>query len=367
MKTLNINDLHEGVLRSGGTTLSSAVALREYAQQRYRDLLAIAAREKVDRVIVNGDLTDTYSIPLGDAIDVFVTTREFLEANPATEMVWAEGNHDLSKDSSRLGTVGFLGQLLQNFYPGRFFLVDAPTTFDNVHIIPHLANQQLFEAALDAVPDGTQYLFLHCNFDNTFAGRQDHSLNLPRERAKALTKRGITIVLGHEHQGRRMMAGKLIIVGNQFPTSVSDCLAHDDAQKDGKKYCLLLEDGAEPRAIETWSQDQEGDGWFGEVDWRDLRDTTESGGRGFVRVTGTATAAEAADKVREISTFRARSSAFVVADAVKVEKPEGMEDLPDSIEDIQAVDVMALLYGMLEPEQAAKIRELRGETEEVAA
>lgn len=360
MTTLIINDLHEGVQRSGGTTVQSAAALREFAHENHRKLLGIAKQHAVERVIVNGDLTDEYDIPLSDAIQILVDTREFMLENPAVEMIWAEGNHDLSKDSSRLGTVGFLGRILESMFPGRFTLVEKPQSFEGgVHIIPHLANQALFDEALANVPEGTRYLLLHCNFDNTFAGQQDHSLNISREQAKNLARRGMQIILGHEHQGRTLMGNKVIIVGNQFPTSIADCLRRDDAQKDGKKYCLLI-DGDNVRQIETWNPDQEPDGWYAEVDWRDLRGLSEEG-RGFIRVSGTASALEASDVIREISWFRQRSASYVITHAVKVEKPDGMEDLPDSLEDIQRVDVLQILYGMLEPEQANKIRELRGE------
>lgn len=360
MKTFVINDLHEGVQRAGGTTPGSAATLREFAHDNHRRLLQRAAVLPVKRVIYNGDLTDEYNIPLTDAIEIFCTVREFMDDNPGVEMIWAEGNHDLSKDSTRLGTVAFLGKLLEGIYPGRFFLVEKPTAFgDGIYIIPHLANQEMFDAALAAVPEGTHLLFLHCNYDNAFAGQQDHSLNISRDQAKELKQRGIKIIMGHEHQGRELMGGNVVIVGNQFPTSVSDCLGKADAQRDGKKYCLLIDEYGTIEKIETWSADQEPDGWFAEVDWRELRNTTETG-RGFIRVTGTATAIEAADVIKEISWFRQRSQSYVITHAVKIEKPEGMEDLPDSLEDIKAVDVMELLYGMLEPEQVAALKKLRG-------
>jgi hypothetical protein len=362
-RTLNVNDLHLGVQRVGGTTVPSAMALREFAHAQHRKLLGIAAQSGAERVVYNGDLTDVFDIDLRDAIEIFVVVREFMDENPDVEVVWGEGNHDLSKDSSKLGTVAFIGRILQGMYPGRFLLVEQPTQLDDgIYMIPHLANQVMFDAALDAVPDGTKYLFLHCNFDNTFAGQQDHSLNLTRDQAKGLRGRGVTVILGHEHQGRDVLGGAVIIVGNQFPTSISDCLPHGDGQKDGKKYCLLINEDGTTERIETWEPEQggTGDGWYGEIDWRELR-TAEETGRGFLRVTGTATAAEAADVVKEISWFRQRSQSFVVTSAVKVEKPDGMEDLPDSLEDLQQVNVLELLYGMLEPDQAAKIRELRGE------
>jgi DNA repair exonuclease SbcCD nuclease subunit len=360
-RTLIINDLHLGVQRSGGTTIQSAAALRRWAHEQHRALLMEARFRRVERLVYNGDLTDTFDIELGDAIEIFADTRQFMMENPDIEVVWGEGNHDLSKDSSRMGTVAFIGRVLEATFPGRFLLVEQPRVLDDgLYLIPHLANQTLFDAALAAVPEGTRYLLLHCNYDNTFAGQQDHSLNISRDQAKELTRRGITVILGHEHQGRELMGGKVVIAGNQFPTSIADCLRHGDAQKDGRKYCLLLDASGEITKLKTWDPEQEPTGWYAEVDWHDLKDTTEAG-RGFIRVTGTASGLEAANVIKEISYLRQRSASFVITNAVKVEKPEGFDDLPDAIEDIQQVNVMELLYGMLEPEQVAKLKELRGE------
>ena len=63
------NDSHLGVRRSGGTTAASALALRQWAQQQWRDLLARA--QEGDAILINGDLTDQFDIDLGDALDIF--------------------------------------------------------------------------------------------------------------------------------------------------------------------------------------------------------------------------------------------------------------------------------------------------------
>lgn len=355
-KSLVISDLHLGVNRTGGTTQASLEALRAYGHQQHYSLLQLAVQHDCKRVIVNGDLCDSFSIPLNEAIELYVVADEFLRNNPDKELVYCTGNHDVSRDSSKMGTVAFVGMLLKMRFPKQFTLVDAPYRLDeNIYILPHVSNQETFELALTKVPDGIQYLLIHANFDNAFAMQSDNSLNLTREKAKEFKARGIKMVFGHEHQGRELLGGHVIMVGNNFPTSVSDCLSHGDGQKDGTKRCLIL-NGESIEFIRTWGPDN-AEGWFAEVDWRELKDVTEDG-RGFIRVTGTACSAEAADAVKAISLFRQKAISFVITNAVQVERAEGLEGIADSIEDIRAVNVVGLLMDMLNAEERAVIEPL---------
>ena len=359
MKYLVINDIHLGVSRTGGTTAESAAALREYAHKQFSKLLDLAETENANAVFINGDLADQYNLPLSGALEIYSALDEWMDGNPFKDLVIACGNHDLSKDSSRLGTVEFVGALLKMKYPDRFTLVTKPQAFsDRIYVIPHVTNQDVFDLELSRVPDGTKYLLLHCNYDNKFAADAEHSLNLDRAAAKALKARGITLVLGHEHQGRESMGGSVVITGNQFPSSVSDCLSHGDGQKDGTKRALIIEDGTH-RFIPTWTPD-DADGWFAKIDWRELKDVEEEG-RGFVRVEGDASEAEAADVIKAISAFRQRSKSFVVTNAVKVEQAESLEDIAASIADIRNVSVLELLLEQLEPNQQVAVRKLLGE------
>lgn len=367
MKTWIINDLHLGVTRSGGTTQASMLALREYGHNQHRKLLALA--DDGDTVVVNGDLTDVYDIPLGQAIEIYVAAGDFLREKPEARLVWAVGNHDLSKDSSKLGTVAFLGALLQVQFPDRFILLEKPGLLDNdTYVIPHVANQEMFDMELTRIPAGVRFVLLHCNYDNEFAGQMDHSLNLSRRQAKVLKDRGIVMVFGHEHQQRDLMGGHVAIVGNQFPSSVSDCLSNDT------KRCAVIEDG-NLKFIQTWSRDDKV-GYFREVDWRDVA-TFIHEPSGFIRVTGKASGDEAADMVKAVSTLRSKSEAFVVTNAVQVETAAGLEDIAASVEDVRSVNVIDLLLDLLTPEQARAVKRLTGrevdpsavdvEEEEVAA
>lgn len=359
-KTLVISDLHLGVQRTGGTTLTSAAALREWGHEQHRKLLQLAPDNGCDLVVVNGDLSDVYDLPLGQALEIYIVADEFLTANKNRALVWALGNHDLSKDSSRLGTVAFVGALLASKHDN-FRLLKGPAHLGSrMHVIPHVANQDLFELELSRVPEGTQWLLLHCNYDNTFAMAADHSLNLSRDQAKELKAKGFKMVLGHEHQGAEMLGGSVIIVGNQYPTSVADCLAHSDRQKGGKKHALIIDQDLHSY-VDTWTT-EDADGWFAEVDWRELKDVEEEG-RGFVRVNGDALAAESADAIKAIAAFRQRSNSFVVTNAVKVEQLEGMDDIASSIEDIRSVNVIDLLMEQLDVPQRAAVEKLLEMTE----
>lgn len=352
------SDLHLGVQRTGGTTPTSADALRRYTHRKHRNLLDLASDG--DTVLVNGDLTDQFNIDLGQAIEVYAAAAECLNAKPSLKLVWSVGNHDLSKDSAKLGTVAFIGRLLEGSFPGRFKLITQAQALEShpgTWVIPHVANQDLFELELTRIPDNAKVVFLHVNLDNAMAGQADHSLNLSRDQAKALTKAGKILVLGHEHQGRTILGDKVIVVGNQFPTSVSDCLRHGDAQKDGTKYGLVIEENLEDmELVPTWSvKDQ--DGGYREVDWRDLgsvRDTEQI----FVRVSGKADSSEAAEVIKEISKLRQRSDAYVITNAVKVDSVDGDDELEASIEEIKAVSVLDILLSMLDEPQQAVVREL---------
>ena len=350
MRTIILNDLHLGVTRSGGTTLASMLELREYGHAMHRELLGLA--DDGDTVIVNGDLSDVYDIPLGQAIEIYVVVGDFLREHPNSTVVWAVGNHDLSKDSSKLGTVAFLGALLQQAFPDRFTLMDHSGALTReIYVIPHVANQDMFDMELTRIPATTKFVLLHSSFDNEFAGQMDHSLNLSRKQAKALRDSGITMIFGHEHQQRDLMGGAVTIVGNQFPTSVSDCLNNDT------KRCAVIEDG-KLSFIQTWSRDDKV-GYFKEVDWRDVA-TFIHEPSGFIRVCGTATGEEAADVVKAVSTLRQKSAAFVVTNAVQVAVSAGLEDIATSVEDVRSVNVIELLLETLNPDQQRAVKELLG-------
>lgn len=353
MKITVLNDLHLGVNRTGGTTAESAAALREFTHASFRSLLEKAS----NFIAINGDMFDSYQVPMMDVLRSYEALAAWLEAVPERRLALIPGNHDLSKNSALLGSFEFMSKLLVIQYPLQVRFVQGGGWVlekDGVYAISHVANQSLFDLELLRVPDNAKFVLLHCNYDNVFAGQADHSLNLSRDQAREFTKRGVTLVLGHEHQGRTLMGDKLIITGNQFPTSVSDCLAHGDGQRDGTKYMLQI-DGEDLELVPTWNVKQT-IGGYKEIDWKDL--SQGPGNADFIRIAGKASAAESADVIKAVSKFRQTHACFVVTNAVKVDAMEGMDELAESVEDIRTVNVIEMLLEQLDADQQAVVRSL---------
>jgi len=349
------NDTHIGVRRTAGTTTESAKALRQAILTNF-DVLLEGVDDGED-VILNGDLTDRFDIDLTDAFDLLEVLHAFLKRNPDSRLYIATGNHDLSRDSTKLGAVQFLASLLVMTH-GNVSLVCKPCTIDGaIHIIPHMVNQAQFDLALDRVPEGAKYVLMHCNWDSPFAEHADHSLNLSREQAKALIERGHTLILGHEHHPREAFGGKLIVTGCQFPTSIADCVTAEGREIKTLSCVLLGEDGVSRK--DTWGKHQpEG---FNPLPIGHLLEDGAAKfaeAKGFIRVTGEVEAAQAADALRAISRLRQVSSAFVIGNAVKVRtaNADEIEDALDGVEDVRRVDVIAMLLESLTPEQQEAVK-----------
>jgi DNA repair exonuclease SbcCD nuclease subunit len=343
-----VNDWHLGCIRSSGTTPATAHQLRQDLLSKAEEILYGVTGD----LLVNGDLFDGPDIPRADLLQAVRIFGDWLTRCPG-HLYLANGNHDLDKNSTRLSSFQFFAALLQEMYgPARVTHITEGTAIPehNAYVIPHMANQDLFDLELAKVPRGDgvadqpyRFLFVHANYDNQFAVESDHSLNLSKEQAEQLPVE--YIVFGHEHQARNELGGKVVIVGNQFPSSISDCLGHQD------KQALVVRDGRYEMHT-TWQP--EGD--YSEQDWRDPVDV----GR-FIRITGTATAAEADKVVTKLSRFRRESSALVITNAVKIEGADGGAELALSHEDVTSFNVMNALLDYLGPDDAAEVTKIMGE------
>lgn len=361
---LLLNDIHLGVQRASGTTPASAQQLQEYLLERLERILS----EHPDKdVIINGDLFDAFMVSMLTILGFYNVVRNWLRA---TADQWPDrsfqlehlaklkigmGNHDWAKDDSKLSAFVFVCRLLTMEFPDRFQAIVQPEWIDRgIYMIPHMPNQELFnmelERAWKANPGpGTCLLLLHANYHNGYAVESDHSLNVSEEQAKKLVAAGWTLVFGHEHQARTALDERVIITGNQWPSSVMDCQNNPG----GKKHAHIIDENLDLEPILTWDAAAD----FKEIDWRqlDTSDNTTS----FVRVTGKASAEEASHVIEAISSYRKDCTAYVVTNGVEIAGVQSMEDLPASVENVKAFDVFGFLLEHLESDrQRGVVRKL---------
>lgn len=331
-----LNDIHIGAIRSAGTTPASALALRKYALDSFSSLLDHINED----LVILGDLFDTYSIAMTDLLTTYQTLTRWLEKGHNLTLI--PGNHDLSTDSAKMSSFQFMGQLLIN-HPNVQYIsgggwVDEK---EGVYCISHVHNQDLFDMELAKVPP-CKFLLVHCNYDNHFAKDSDHSLNLSEDQAKA--SKAETIVFAHEHAPRTLLGGRVVVMGNQFPMSISDCL-------DGHDKFMHQIAGDKINPIKVWDRKTE----YVEMDWR----SPESTDAKFIRFVGSASAEESAAAADTVARYRKASEAFVVGNGIRVHTAEGQEQLEiESLEQVRSFDVMAALKNYLTEKEYGKIASL---------
>lgn len=339
-----INDTHLGVNRSGGTTPLSFLLLTEYTHQQFYALLTMA--DGTD-LLINGDLFDGFTVPNSTLSRTYAQMSAWLRKNPANSMYLARGNHDYHPSGDKMSSFDTLCGILAGEYPDQVVVVCEPTEIANeVVVVPHMPNQDLFDAAVkDVIAMAPAIVLFHCNYDNNFAVESDHSLNLSRDQASALLAAGVRrIILGHEHQPRE--TGGVLVVGNQFPTSVSDCLGNTT------KRLVTIDEG---HVIET--QTWQDAGSYFECPWQEVERVPETAQ--FVRIKGTAEATEASLVLETISQLRKRHSAFVISNAVVVDGRALDVTAADSFDAVEKFNVMEhLLPLMANDEQRKRVEQL---------
>lgn len=322
-----LNDTHLGAMRSAGTTINSALALRKFQLESFDGIL----NEIDEDLVILGDLFDTYNVAASDILATYQAFSKWLDKGYRLTLI--PGNHDLSKDSSKLSSFEFMGQLLLenpnvNYIKGGGWVDRA----EGVYAISHVVNQDLMDMELSKVPE-CRYLLLHANYNNGYTLTSDHSLNVSQEQAEMVKCENL--VFAHEHYHREALGGKVFVCGVQTPSSVSDCLDY--------KSKSMTRLGAGIDRIKTWDSSN-----YAELDWRNPEPSQAQ----FIRFVGRCKSEESADMADTIARYRRTSEAFVVANAVKVgEDTEGKELALDSLEAISKFNVMEALREHLAPEE----------------
>lgn len=363
MNALILNDIHIGAVRTAGTTPTSKRAIQQYLLDSFQDL--IFSHTNKDLIIL-GDLFDSFEVETSNLLQTYMVLCDWIHET-GNKVHLIRGNHDISKNSEKMSSFLFLCKLLKSHSRDSVFVYDEGLAQLNEHVwcIPHVINQDMFDIELEkALHIPPSFLLLHANLDNHFAEESDHSLNVSDEWIKKFLEIGHTPVFAHEHQHKRPYDEQVIVLGNQWPSSVADCLPHGSAQKDGKKYAYWLhqfKDGDDVRQrLErtcTWNAATD----FAEIPWNELADTPAR----FIRVTGSATAEQAQDVITAIARYRQKSPAFVITNAVQVAGMDGMGDMPElTSERLGAIDVLDALCSELTQPEADAVRSLLNEEQQ---
>lgn len=351
-----LNDLHLGVSRKAGVTPASSEALRTYTFEQFRQLLD---QVKGEHLLIAGDLFDQFEVAPRDWFETYFYLSEWLY-EPGNKLTLVAGNHDHSPRAMKMSSFRMLAGVLDQQHGDSVKVIDTneyACVEPGVWAVAHHDNQDMFDVALKSLMDLTKhgdFLVLHANYDNKFAEQSDHSLNVSNDVARDFGNNGVHLVFAHEHQhrseipvGANATHPGVTIMGNQFPTSISDCLGNQ------RKYYHEIHQGV-LIAHDCWADFSN----FQQIDWHDL--DKEMVPPSFIRVTGEATSAEASEVISAIHRFRQKCSAdvFVISNAVKVDGIVESDELPEAFEAANTFDVLDYIYKQLEPAELKVVQKI---------
>jgi hypothetical protein len=332
-------DWHIASKRVAGTTPASNQALQQYLLDSFK-----AALDPSLPHLICGDLFNEFTIDAGNLIATYEILSKFLSTGQRLAVL--RGNHDHHPRGAQVSSFDLLMSILESQYPDNLTVAREVTEWHQFILVPHLPNNEILKIEVEKLAGvkGKVVVF-HANYDNFHAADTEHSLNVTPEMAEMLLGNGNKLVFGHEHDHRLLFGGNLLVLGNGAPASVADCLGSGfkfASHFDGLDYTL------EKMVVI--------DDVFARLDWRELEAAPE---KLFLRVEGSASAQEAADAVSAIAALRQRSSALVIANAVKVEGMAEFDKLMEmSFDQITSFSVLDALLAELEPREQTVVKEL---------
>jgi len=318
MQITIISDPHIGLTRKAGATAASMLAYTQFQQQLLRSI-------KAEELLITGDLFASSDV----THEHLLFAWDWLRRYPKVTVL--QGNHDIAKNRDKLSSLDFIGQVLPNLK-----VIREPEIVGEVAYVPHLANQDAFDKAIENVAETATILVTHCNFNNSFACEKDHSLNLTPEQAALFD----LVISGHEHERRTV--NNVVMLGSVLPCNITET---------GDKFYYTWDGADQLQAHLVWSSSN-----YIEIDWRSLEQIDYQ----FIRVVGEASADEAAQVIQELSDFRKKSKAFMITNSVKVGKLE-IGELEDSASDLSLFDPIKALKSVLSKEHREQLEEVLGE------
>ena len=325
------SDPHLGLERKAHTTKESRKRLKGRLSEKALSIISPAGS---GAVVCAGDLFDTFSNSELDIVSA-AGVAQFCD-------VILAGNHDSLNQADAVGSLDVVGELCEDTTIVKALEFDKPCYEQgelegmSLAFIPHHPSQELFDTALlhfteaanaaDTCGEKLRAVFLHCNYENSMTDGHDTSLNLTKAQAEALLEISDYIFIGHEHQPRELLDGRLIICGNIHPTSFSDI--------SDKYYYDLTADSLEKTLC--WSQADNS----AKIEYTGDIFPTIPEGVDFIDITGQITSekgADLAEYVRECwevaNPLMVRNNVAIVPDDNVVIEAVDFHTLPDQIAD----------------------------------
>jgi DNA repair exonuclease SbcCD nuclease subunit len=336
------SDYHLGVNRVAHTTPQSRKNLKD---EVFKQAMSVIKGENV------------INIHLGDLFDKFSNNEEVIRqgAEVCRQCAFVmSGNHDMSNRDTAKGSFELLNSL-GGFNTVTETSVKYPMENTTVVFEPHCLTQEEFVSRLkewqwEEKSNRTRFLLLHCNYDSKFP-QKDSTLVLERDMAEKLLEVFDYILIGHEHNARTDFDGRVVCVGNIFPTSFGDI---------SDKYVWEW-NGEELKKRLVWSEQLR----FKQITWEVLlsnlsgfieeRAIYELSEVQFIRITGTAPAtkmpeiSKAINKLWELVPSALMIGNFVQAEELLIEAINPTEG--------KAIDVV----GQISAELAGSVIERRWE------
>ena len=330
------SDSHLGVNRVAHTTPQSRLMLREVAYQQAMSVL---------------EGKDVVNLHLGDLFDKFSNNEETIRQGAEVCRKCAfvmSGNHDMSNRETAKGSFELLHSL-GGFNTVTGTLVTPLTDNATIMFEPHCLLQEeltnrlkwIIERGGLNISGGTRFLLLHCNYDSKFP-QKDSTLVLERDMAEKLLEVFDYILIGHEHNSRTDFDGRVVCVGNVFPTSFSDI---------SDKYVWEW-DGLELRKVLVWNEQLR----YKQIEWEvllsnlsgfiDERAIYELSDVQFIKITGTAPATKMPEISKAINKlWELVPSALMIGNFVQAE-----ELLIEAINPVEgkAIDVVGQITAELQ-------------------
>jgi metallophosphoesterase superfamily enzyme len=333
MKTKVTTDYHVAVKRVGGTTPLSQENLRQYIRA------ALAHQLDDNDHLIAGDLFSDFTVDTYELVETYKIFSAWL-ASYGKKLALIRGNHDFSIRGMAVSSFDLLCTILTEQFPQQVTIASEVIRWKQFILVPHLPNNEILTSEISKLSSVTgSVVVFHANVNNFFAAEAQHSLNVTIEQVEDLVSRNNLVIFGHEHQYRSLVNGRCLVLGNTVPSSIADVLGSPF------KYSATVT-GTDYELKTTWKAEDA----YIEIDWRDIA-TANLAGLQFIRVTGEASAAESAEVIKVVSTLRQSSSAFVIANAVKIEGYD-MTLTTESVESIAAFDMVgAIMESLNEKEQ----------------